>query len=214
MISKLTVVILFAVVLHGCMTTSSVHRYAGGGEKLVVIKTPVRTFQNSKGVGDEGAIGPWKTGDSLIASAYQSRGYGSATEYFYLVSNGVDSVWVSHLEVPTRDAAAARLMLSAEVPTTMSEEAWSRATVWINKYSDMKIQTASDNIISTYNPIKAGQYGYTVTRLVTKEKVTISIECNYKTQQYDLYGSSCLDNQRAAAYFISTGRSVVPNEIP
>jgi len=36
-------------------------------------------------------------------------------------------------------------------------EIWSRAVYWINKHSNMKIQTQSDLIIQTYTPIRSGE---------------------------------------------------------
>jgi len=213
MIRVVSILFIALVFLAGCMTSSSIRRYSAD-VSLVVIGNTVAKYSHTNGVGEKLGNGPWKKGDKIPAYARMSTGYGVGTQVYYLTTDGKDSVWVNFKEACTEAANEARLMLYAQVPKAQSDDAWSRTTVWINKNSDMKIQTASDNIVSTFNPIKAGNYGYTATRLTSGDKSTITMECNYKSSEYELYGSTCLQRIRAAHYFIQTGNTISYEEIP
>jgi hypothetical protein len=47
------------------------------------------------------------------------------------------------------------------IPKSQADDAWGRAQSFIAKYSDMKLQTATDFILQTYNPMReSGDYGY------------------------------------------------------
>jgi hypothetical protein len=66
--------------------------------------------------------------------------------------------------------------LTFTVPKDKSDEAWARVNSFIAKYSTMKIQTASEYIIETYNPIdNFHAYGYTANRMTKGNEVEISV---------------------------------------
>ena len=51
------------------------------------------------------------------------------------------------------------------IPADSSDAAWGRAQAFVGRYSDLKIQTATDYVIQTYSP--TGQnvtYGFNITR--------------------------------------------------
>jgi len=58
-----------------------------------------------------------------------------------------------------------------------SDEVWSLVNSFIANYSSMKVQTASDYIISTYNPSDVIHYGYSATRAIKAEGIEIVVMC-------------------------------------
>lgn len=63
------------------------------------------------------------------------------------------------------------------VPKERSDEVWSLVNAFIANYSSMKVQTASDYIISTYNPTDVLHYGYSATRAIKAEGIEITVMC-------------------------------------
>ena len=52
------------------------------------------------------------------------------------------------------------------MPTSQAEQAWARAHAFITRYSSMKIQTSSQYVLQTYNPVGDWpRWGYTVNRM-------------------------------------------------
>ena len=84
---------------------------------------------------------------------------------------------------PEANAYLARAMaapLTFTVPKDKSDEAWGRVNSFIVKYSTMKVQTVSDYIIQTYNPIdNFHAWGYTANRMTQGDAVEISVTCTY-----------------------------------
>lgn|SRR4030042_457624 len=83
-----------------------------------------------------------------------------------------------------------------------AEDVWGRAQVFVSKYSSMKIQTATDYVIETYNPIKFGQYGYQATKTPKGEEVEIAVKC---VPNNILLKSAADDNARMLSYYLQTG---------
>lgn len=89
-------------------------------------------------------------------------------------------------------------------------ESWQRAQFWINKHSKMKIQTATDVLVQTFNPSSGAiQYGFTASReplgggkyRITLEAVCADLMkmCNPRTE----------DVVAAFNYYVATGRDVL-----
>lgn len=72
--------------------------------------------------------------------------------------------------------AAMATPLTFTVPAEKSEETWSRINSFISKHSSMKIQTASDYIIETYNP-GAGQFAYSANRATRGDAAEFTVAC-------------------------------------
>jgi hypothetical protein len=67
-----------------------------------------------------------------------------------------------------------------DIAKEMSDEVWSRAQLFVSKHASMKVQTASDYILETYNPTPDAlnpSYGYRVTRAIVGGKARFSVEC-------------------------------------
>jgi hypothetical protein len=127
---------------------------------------------------------------------------------------------------------------SVSLPKADAEAAWGRAQYWVSKNSTMKVQTASDFLLVTYNPIEwypKPQYGYQVNRVPIGENVTFEVECLYASKYvptadrpYDPRYQSppraqqtpprvvermqkdCAINAAIAAHFIKTGEALCP----
>ena len=81
---------------------------------------------------------------------------------------------------PSSLARAMATPLTFTVPKDKSDEAWGRVNSFIVKYSTMKVQTVSDYIIQTYNPIdNFHAWGYTANRMTQGDAVEISVTCTY-----------------------------------
>jgi hypothetical protein len=90
--------------------------------------------------------------------------------------------------------------MKIKVHKDKSDEAWSRTMNFITRNSDMKVQTSSDYLIDTFNPIvtKKGEKtpcGYTANRFNLGDTTTITIESK----------GSCGRGLRQAHKFIKYG---------
>lgn len=90
--------------------------------------------------------------------------------------------------------------MKIKVHKDKSDEAWSRTMNFITRNSDMKVQTSSDYLIDTFNPIvtKKGEKtpcGYTANRFNLGDTTTITIETK----------GSCGRGLRQAHKFIKYG---------
>jgi len=95
------------------------------------------------------------------------------------------------------------------IPKAEANEAWGRAQTFISKHSGMRLQTATDFVLETHNPI-SGAYGYHVTKTPMGEEVQITVEC---------IGGSIISkadrelNAHILAYYIKTGEPPSPRII-
>jgi hypothetical protein len=77
------------------------------------------------------------------------------------------------------------------------KDVWGRAQGWIAMYSSMKIQTATDFVIETYNPIGSWpRFGYKIIKEPTRGGYHILIEC---------FSSKAKRNAQILAYYLRTG---------
>ena len=106
---------------------------------------------------------------------------------------------------PSSLARAMATPLTFTVPKDKSDEAWGRVNSFIARYSTMKIQTASDYIIQTYNPTdKFNAYGYTANRMTKGDAVEISVDCVY----VESYQKQAIRNAHLLAHYAATGELV------
>jgi len=62
------------------------------------------------------------------------------------------------------------------MPREKDSESWSRAIYFVNRHSSMKMQTQTDYIINTYNPISNGSRGYNIIKRYEGDEVIYSID--------------------------------------
>ena len=68
--------------------------------------------------------------------------------------------------------------LTFKVPKEQANDVWGRIQSWIGKYSSMKIQTATDFVIETYNPPGSEvKYGYSATKTPLGDEVEFEVKC-------------------------------------
>ncbi len=57
-------------------------------------------------------------------------------------------------------------------------DAWGRAQSYVGQYSSMKLQTATDFVIQTYNPVMGDAgWGYSATKTPMGKEFKISVKC-------------------------------------
>lgn len=92
------------------------------------------------------------------------------------------------------------------VPKDQSADAWGRAQTFVAQYSSMKLQTVTDYVIQTFNPPRAGMYGYTITRTPGATADTLAVTGMYwPSLIYRRYRDQAELNARVAARYIRTG---------
>jgi hypothetical protein len=93
--------------------------------------------------------------------------------------------------------------LTFRVPRASAEDTWGRISAWIGRYSSMKIQTASDYIIETFNPGNWGaQFGYRVNRSPLEGEMEFSITCETNSSGEE---KAATRNAHILAYYARTG---------
>jgi len=95
--------------------------------------------------------------------------------------------------------------LEFDVPATESTAAWGRAQDYIAKFSTLKIQTATTDLIDTYNPAGPGQFGYKVNRIQGHVSTQFSVDCFAS----DSHGAGVANRSaHLLAYYIRVGEPV------
>lgn len=93
--------------------------------------------------------------------------------------------------------------LTFAVPKDQAAEVWGRIQSFIGKYSNMKIQIATDFVVETFNPPDGWHLAYRANKAPAGEVVEITVEC------FDGYiiGSSrrAKMNSHVLAYYARTG---------
>ena len=68
--------------------------------------------------------------------------------------------------------------LTFVIPANETELTWGRIQGFLGKYSSMKIQTVTEYVIETYNPVESEvDFGYSIVRTPVEEGVEIAIRC-------------------------------------
>jgi len=87
-----------------------------------------------------------------------------------------------------------------EVPMAQADEVWNRALTFVEKYSDMKVESVTDSMIRTYLPNDVMNYGYTIVKLPVGDKVKFVVDC--LAVNSDEISSN---NAHIASFYIATG---------
>jgi len=103
---------------------------------------------------------------------------------------------------------------TVSVPNEKFQEAWGRAQSFLARYSNMKMQTVTDYVIDTYNPLKNSggvknmfvAYGYSVSRTPSVSGTTlISVKCVSNNMFANEYAKR---KAQILAYYIETGELI------
>lgn len=123
-------------------------------------------------------------------------------------------------------AEIAKQPLQFNVPKADGNDSWGRAQSFIAQHSGMKIQTASDYAIQTYNaqldtagaiPPSLGSvtYGYNISRSPIGDKYAFDVNCTgpfHGMYQAEI-NKAAARNAHALAYFIATSKLPYPELI-
>ena len=152
--------------------------------KVVVTSHPDQFSDDNGEVGSmiTGGSHPALTfGDSVTAdmeaevawvSALRTDGLTKGT--YARVKTGGHLVWVRAEALDNPDCLEVHQMNGiVTVSRSQSDDAWSRVVAWVSNNSSMKVQTSTEYLIETYNPIEYGHIGYRVTRQLATDSVTI-----------------------------------------
>jgi hypothetical protein len=97
-----------------------------------------------------------------------------------------------------------------KLPKSEADDAWGRANLFLSRYSSMKLQTGTDMLLSTFNPVEIGYYGYEITRSPIKDSVMFSVGCSsFRGNPFSDERTEADQNARAAAYYMRTSE-VIP----
>jgi hypothetical protein len=114
---------------------------------------------------------PARAGDTIEVIG-RVVGWGGSVPHAYLSLLASDTVYILSSDlIPLSWAPLAHQSAKFRLPTTQDPTAWGRAIVYIQRHSSVKVQTASDNLVQTFNPIDPGDRGFTVTRVPMGDSV-------------------------------------------
>jgi hypothetical protein len=99
--------------------------------------------------------------------------------------------------------------LSFKVPKADAAAAWGRVQYFVGTYASMKIQTATDYIVETYNPTSMYYFGYSAQRAPLGDSDQISLDVRMTGYGAD---SMVLHNARIMSHFVRTAEPI-PNGI-
>lgn len=172
------------------------------GERRVVVTSTNPTlyrFGADGSVGDPLGTLSRSVGDTL--PAFGRLVGGAFSKSYYVLAEKSDTMYVTDGDVLSLDDhALLRQLTKFRLPKAQDPLAWGRATQYVVKHSDMKIQTASDNLIQTYNPIDGAKIGFTITRVPLGDEVEYEVACVSPNMFVDTRGKA-----RRLAYFMVTG---------
>ena len=110
------------------------------------------------------------------------------------------------LTTPEREGLSAAMAhpLTFTVPKEQAGDAWGRAQSFVGRFSSMKLQTATEFIIQTYNPVGSSvAYGYYVTRTPLGADHQFEVQCVYGNM---FSAQDANTNAHLAAHYIATGQ--------
>ena len=100
---------------------------------------------------------------------------------------------------------AMRQPLQFDVPASENNAAWGRAQDYLAKFSQLKIQTSTSDLLDTYSPSERGQIGYKINRIPGHVSTQFSVDC-VAADASDAHLAN--RNAHLLAYYIALGRPV------
>ena len=188
--------LLTAIGTWGCSSFGA--SFFSYSEKLYIEESniPVYERKGEKGVGDVIGHTTFSRGDTI--QHFGTRLSAMSTKHCYLIIYEGDSVWVKEEDgvIPLYDHIVRMQPDQFRLHKDKDEEAWGRAMRFITIHSDMKVQTTSDLLIETYNPIDNYDRGFRVSRLPVGDSVEYVCTC---------LGLNCDSYEKQMALYMSTG---------
>lgn len=200
---KAILLLLVASVLLGCGSAAKIKRFTSPTYVYADRANPaVYQHLSGGGVGDSVGYLEMNRGDSTLAFGTRDNMFWSGT-YHFIALKGADTVYLSKGQVYEEyDYRVDNQFPKFKLPKSQDPTAWGRATQWVLEQSDMKIQTTSENLIQTFNPLKSGQIGFTISRVPMGDEV----EYNVTVVGSRIDGKSNLREEQRCAFYMITGR--------
>jgi hypothetical protein len=96
--------------------------------------------------------------------------------------------------------------LEFTIPKVEADQAWKRAQSFVERFSSMKVQNISANVIRTSNPTQLSTtFGYYIQKILLGENVRFTIQCFCGTLSASATDAS-LQNAHILAYYMKTGK--------
>jgi len=207
---KKSIPILLIMALAGC--ASSQFTYRRTAEIVFVKEGDVRQFKNEAGRPGNAVGGlNYKKGDTIQVFAYYLGGNtGGRIKSGYLTVQSNDSVWVAEEDVITECAHDAEMQpADFFVPDSLDKKMWARANYYVSSNADMKIQTANEYLIDTYNATSVGLAAYTISKEPLDKGFTYHVKCRlskHKIRTGIVASSKAQMYAQMCAYYIVTGK--------
>lgn len=168
---------------------------------MVAVKDNPDTYAYD-GLTDVGSVvGTFPVRKDEKIRAITSLKYADATLPLWYVaqdpSNGKKVCLKSEDVVPEKFWMLMQIKTVFSLPRTQEAEVWSRANYYISNNGTMKIQTATDFFIQTYNPTDLYGVGFKVTKMVKGDS------CEYEVAGIGYYSEA---DAKRCAYYMQTGK--------
>ena len=133
-----------------------------------------------------------------IADSYVGWGMANTTKAEY-----ISEIWrhLYSLDAETRTMLSSPLRFS--VIKDKTAEPWDRAKKFVKRFNSMKIQTDTDVMLETYDPVNKMDFGYSVAKIAMGHDVQFIVKCNSPSQIEKAYR-----NAHVLAYYMATGKLV------
>jgi hypothetical protein len=131
------------------------------------------------------------------------KNYGAEVPQYLVIKDKDNLVCIKYPDIKTKKEYEISMQLTKfSIPKEKEKEAWSRAISYINNNSDMKIQTQTDYMIETYNPITAGKKGFTITKEISGDEIILEV----KVIGNSGYLWNSYREEQKCAYYIKNGK--------
>lgn len=134
-------------------------------------------FKNGD-LGEKKGYLKWKKGDTVNLIGYRNNTYGLSyneiEKWKFMNAMIVDN---DTIYVHSYDVADLLSLINTKftVPKDKDEIVWARANKYVSDYSDLKIQTQTDFLVETYNPIGENKYTQTAFK-ITRQPLGDTVE--------------------------------------
>lgn len=153
-----------------------------------------------------------KIGDTLkYMGLLKKINFGKSATYSYLINIDGKNYFIEDEDVYSIERGAIRSKLyNAEFPKEKADEYWSKAIAFVMDNSEMKIQTQTDYLLQTFNPLKENQRGWTLQKIINGDKVEIKAVCNVKIGSYSFDSGR---QEKRLNWYLNTGEKKSETDI-
>lgn len=171
---------------------------------LVANTKEAELFAYEKASGSKGSAlrkASFRIGDKYLGAGLLTDAIGLQ---WYLLPVISDTVFVRRGDFLTEKMYTLQSQpLRFAVPKSKDSEVWSRASYFVTKYSDMKIQSQTDFLLQTYNPTEQYKIGFSITRQIRGEQVEFEVRVLGSSLFFVWIDKRC-------SYYMQNGEEIIP----